>query len=152
MADIVIPTINGNRYSWASVEIDIGGVIVTDIVSIDYSSKVDRKEVYPTGGIAPVGRTRGRGSHSASFEIRKEAHRNLIKRLGNGFMEVPFGVTVNYQDEGNPICTDQLIACKMGETANSHKDGNEELIVKVPLSLLDIKYDSLSPFKTGKLS
>jgi hypothetical protein len=152
MADQPVPTINGNRYSWASVEIDVGGVIVTDIVSIDYGTKIDRKEIYGTGTMAAVGRTRGRGSHTASFEIRKEAFRNMIKRMGAGFMEVNFNITINYQDEGNPICTDKLMACEMGEVGNSAKDGPDDLIVKVPLSVLRVEYDGLSPFKDGKLN
>lgn len=152
MADQPVPTINGNRYSWASVEIDVGGTIITDIVSIDYETKVDRKEVYPTGGIAPVGRTRGRGSHSGGFTIRKEAWRNLKKRLGPGFMEKTFQVTANYQDEGNPITTDILKACKIASYKNSHKDGTDELTVDVTLSILGTVDDGDDPFLTGKLS
>jgi hypothetical protein len=152
MADKPIPTINGNRYSWASVEIDVGGVIINDITKVTYKAKKSRKTVYATGGIKPLGRTRGRLEFEASIEIRKESFNNLIARLGEGFMESTFQVVVNYQDAGNPCTTDTLVACQIDECGDDHSDGTDDLVVPITLHIMDILWNGVAATKSGKLS
>lgn len=143
MADI--PGVNGNRFSWVSIECSIDGVTFTNLMEINYSTTIERADVYGTGP-QKVGRTRGRANHEASLTFHKEAARNFQQQLGAGWADKTFNVTVNYADDGNEIVSDSLEGCKVGGFEDSHSDGTEALTVTVPLSVFDIKYNGLSAF------
>jgi hypothetical protein len=155
MAFIAIPLpapfVNGNRYDYSSVEIQIDGlpILGQEITAISYKHTLKPDGVYGTSP-EKLGRTRGRYEAEGTLEINKEAYATLIMALSMdpqfGYMEKSFGATVSYQDVNGPLITDDLTGCRLTEDEDSHKSGPEGLTVRCSLDILRITRNGFSPF------
>jgi acyl-coenzyme A thioesterase PaaI-like protein len=63
--------VNGNRYSWASVSIKLGGQTFTGFTEISYSNNLEPGDVYVEGRVSKDGRTRGQNKPTASITFLK---------------------------------------------------------------------------------
>jgi len=147
MADPIYPQVNGNRYSWASVEIAIGSLRFKGFKGIEYSNNLEPGEVRGTGP-QKLGRTRGDLKPEASFEIYKQEYYLLIAALavnGAGFMETEFGIVVSYSDRNQPIITDEIIGCRIKKPAHSGSQGTDAMVVKVDLDIMMVIENGLKP-------
>jgi hypothetical protein len=93
------PYINGNYFSWASIEIKVDGNRYLGFKGVTYSQEQDRGAVYGTHS-QKLGRTRGQNKPEGSMEMFKEAFDDLVEKFGDGFMEKVFDVVVSYQENG----------------------------------------------------
>ncbi len=149
---IQYPDINGNRFSFASVAATTmptpGGVAGAPLAmlgfkEVSYSSSKEPGMVYGTSS-KPLGRTRGQAKYEASMTMYKKEADAFLATLGDGFMDVPFLLLVQYAEGTDPIQTDQIIGCKI----TKHEDtasGTDALAVKFTLSVMDIKYNGRLP-------
>lgn len=97
------PMINGTRHSWASVEVELLGRIVSGITAIEYDDTQEKENVYGAG-IYPV--SRGRGKYEATAKITLLAYEvDAIQRsLGPGkrLQDIePFDIPVVFMPEGS---------------------------------------------------
>lgn len=147
MATQTIPTVNGYRYSWASIQIDAGsehGGIQAGVAEISYRRTTENTKLMAPGSPKPIGRTRARSDYEGSLTMYKEDFRNLIQTLGDGWGDVVIPViSVSYSDEDNPVTTDELKSVILGDIEDNHSDGTDALRVTVGLDILDIKFDGL---------
>lgn len=132
------PLINGNRYDFSSIELQVQGRKFIGFTEISYSQELDRGYVYGAHS-QPLGRTRGQLNMEASMTMLKEDYYELIAALGAGYMEVPFDISVTYADNGERTKNDQILGCTISGEENSHSAGNEGLAVSVTLSPMVIK-------------
>lgn len=144
------PSINGVRASWAEIEIRIRRMTTLGVRAISYKPSLEPTEVYGAG-VLPAGRTRGIAKFEGSIELLKEEADLLLFHLGDGFGEVPFDVAVNYRiDDGTPaqvrgsIHQDVLYGCRIKSVDQSPSQGADGLVVKLDLSVMNIKLHGLS--------
>lgn len=135
----VYPDVNGITYDWSSIEISIAGVPTLGFKSIDYKSSLEPGEKRTNNSSRLVGRTRGMAKDEASFEMHKVEAQALINRLGPGYKEVAFNITISYGDTGQPTITDRIYGARIKSTANSPKEGNEPPTVKFDLSVMEVR-------------
>ena len=139
------PYINGHRYQWSSIAVEIptaGGTYLA-VKSINYTMTKKPSKVYGTT-IKPIGRTRGRTEPEASLEMYAEEANDFIALLGatGGFMDQSFNITVMYSEENNPsVILDTLLACQISKVEDSHAEGTEGLTKKFELDVMDISYN-----------
>lgn len=139
------PLINGNLFSFASVELTVDGRVFRGVKSVDYSQNLEPGEVRGTHAEL-LGRTRGDLKPSASMELFLEEANELLERLGNGFMERSFSGVVAYEEPGSgKIRTDELVGCRIKGTSDSHSQGTDGLTRKFDLSLQKVRYDGREP-------
>lgn len=140
---IASPFINGNRYDFTSVGIQVNGVALLgqEITSVDYKHGLKPASIYGTSP-RKLGRSRGVYEADASLEITKESYAILVAALSQdptrGYMEMPFLVTVMYADVGQPTQQDDLVGCRIVEDSDAHKTGSEGLTVRVTLDVIKI--------------
>ncbi len=140
------PTINGNRFGYASIAATLAGRPYRGIKSINYKDNLEPGEVR---GTSPqlIGATRGQYKAEADVEFYEDEWCDFRDALGDGFMEVPWQLLVNYQEEGADVQTDELYVRISGVDA-SRSEGTEPLTRKLKLFvLLPIKHNGLAPFK-----
>jgi hypothetical protein len=132
------PVINGHRYSWASLEVTIRGMMVIALRSINYSSELTPGIIW---GSDPgrVGRTPGRVTHAASVELLRREWDVLREELGMSFGRVPFDVSVQYADEGEAVVTDWLIGCRITRVEMNNSDSTDATAVALTLDPYDIR-------------
>lgn len=93
--------------------------------------------------------TEGRADHEASIKVPTYWSRYLFKRCGE--LSIPVGyarltLAFSYNKIGQPITTDTLFQCSFKEIAADLKEGNDHLMVTMPLSPMNIFWDGRDVF------
>lgn len=129
------PLINGNLYSFASIEIDVRGRKIKGIKDLSYDDGLDPGMARGTSPI-PLGHTQGDYEANASMEMFRKDFDELATLLGDGFGETEFPITVTYASRGMPTVTDRLPAVRIKKVDNSNSQGNDPTAVKIELAIL----------------
>ena len=145
-----VPQVNGNRYSFASIDFQLLGKRYFGVKAINYSDGLDPGEVR---GTAPqlIGRTKGKYSAEGSIEIYEAEFADFAAALlaagpnlgftnSVGIMEIPFEVSVSYAEENSPTITDTLVACRVKKIDKSRSEGTDPTTVKLDLHIMSINY------------
>jgi len=142
------PLINGVRADWGSVEITINDKIVTGVKEISYTPTLEPGKGRGTSARLNF-RTRGQQDFEASVTLFHLEGRELMAALGDGFMEVPFQITVSYSEANLPAVTDTLVGCRITKVEMSGSEGSDPLVFKLSLSIIDLLYNGVSGLKTS---
>ena len=146
MPPIAYPLINGHRYDWSSAEINVDGQLFNGITELTYSHSLEPGEL--SGNRAQViGRTRGKYRAEGSVTFAKLEYHELTRKLGPGYMERSFDITVHYQasSDATDIVTDLLRGCRIKKAENSHSEGEEPLVVACDLSIMYLIENGILP-------
>lgn len=139
------PTINGHKYSWASIEVHADGVDQPQITSIDYTTEGEAAEVFAKG-MQQQGDTAGQFKHNGSLEMLEKQWDKLKSQLGKGFMRKRFPYTVSYDEDGEGgIITDDLIGVRIMKVNKANSVGTEASKVKLDLHIMRILYNGVDP-------
>ena len=140
------PLINGHRYSFASIEVSVGGRRIVGFREISYRV---RREIGEVRGVhpEPLGYTRGEITYEATLVAYAEEAEELVRALGPGYMEQPFDITVTYAEEGQRTVTDQLLGCRITQIERDHSRGTDPLEVRFELKPARIRYWGLDPIR-----
>jgi len=143
---IEYPLINGVRYDFSSIVFHILGDQVLGVKEIAYKNSRERGEVR---GTSPqrLAKTRGQYKCEGSCTIYRREFDELIQRLGEGYQDVVFTVTVSYALDGQPLVTDTLVGCTLNEDDHSNSSGVDATEVKLTLDPMYILMNGIAPFK-----
>jgi hypothetical protein len=141
-------TINGHRYSWASIEFHIKGERFPDVTEISYSTSGEPGLVRGTG-MRVIGDTRGEADNEGSITMLKSQADRLIQSQGNGFMLKRFNISVSWkEDEGEGgIITDTLEGVRLTNIENNPSQGTDAATVSFDMHIFRIKYNGIDPFE-----
>ena len=122
MADLVYPEINGLRYSWSSVKVNIGNTQYLGCKSINFNEKVDPAKIHGTNQNI-IGATAGMYDADGDAEFYQQEADAIIDALGNGWGNRVLTMTVQYIEDGQPtrtkVLTVRLIARGQGGTESN---------------------------------
>lgn len=142
------PLINGHRFDWSSVRIAFNGALFTAVKSVNYSNKLDPGYIRGTNS-QYIGRTRGEYSPGGSIEFYKEEYYDFIKTItangARGYMEVAFGMTVQYETFGRAVLTDTIAGARITSDEDDHGESPDGLSIKCDLSPMYILRNGFSP-------
>lgn len=111
---VTTPVINGNFYSFASIELEIDGLLFADVTAIDYADPVKPGKIYGTGGVI-IGRTPGISKPAISITLTRRCWDTLRSQLAGDagiFSLKSFTVSVKYfepRQKGDDAIPDQLV-------------------------------------------
>lgn len=142
MADY--PKINGQIYSFASIEIKVGTTVFTGFTDLSYTQTLEPGDFRGTRP-EKLARTIGEHNVEGSFTLVKVEYQELIAALGNGYMEIEFDITANYSEVNSPITTDVLTACRITSEEDSHSQGTDALVVACDLNIMKMTRNGLLP-------
>ena len=137
---IPYPMMDTNELSFASIEANFGGRVIAGFSAIDYSDELEPGEVR---GASPrvLATTRGNEKFTATATMRKAEFENYRALLaaGQGYMEARHPITVTFFEIGAsaPI-VDVLHGCRITKAQDSHKQGNEGLMVAITYHVMRI--------------
>lgn len=147
---IQYPDVNGIRYDFSSVECNVGGQPVTGVKSVSYKHGLKPGVVRGTSA-QKNGRTRGQYDPEASLTLYKAEADELIARLGNGYMEIPFDVTVHFADVGQAVTTTLIRAARITDEEEEHEEGTDALVVKFTLDPMAVVKNGVAPIRNMRL-
>jgi len=143
--------LNGRRFSHASLEITLYkknvnvSEIFIDIDSMDYGDALTMEFVRGTNR-GPIGVTAGdyeADDTNISMGL-STFNTGIVRGIGEGWLGSELGITIAYNDDGEPLCTDR-IRCLIAGAKNSTAAGPEGLKVKIPLKTIWISRDGVMP-------
>ena len=119
---LTYPLIQGNRYSWSSVRVNIGNQQYLGVKSINFNEKVDPQKIHGTGQNI-IGATAGMYDADGDIEVYQQEADEIITVLGVGWGNKPLTVTVQYEDDGQPSVTKTLIVRFTSRTQGGSESG-----------------------------
>jgi hypothetical protein len=133
------PIINGHRYSYASIEVIVNGIIIVGVRSVTYASTLEPGVIYGSDA-QKLGRTPGEVKHRCELEIYRREWTVLMETLGQSFGRTLFDVVVQYAEEGDEgVTTDAIYACRVTEVELANQDDNNATTVRLALDPMEIR-------------
>lgn len=121
------PDVNGVKYGFSSVSIDLLGNL-SGVKSISYEQDLPGTKTYELGSAETSGRTRGRLGNTGSMTMYRKEYDQLVARLGDGYLEAVFTITVSYADIGQPTVSDKLVGCKLTKHGHEIDSGSDDAL------------------------
>ena len=137
-----VPLINGQAYEYAQIVLQILGVPIAGVSSIEYKEEQEKKNNFGIGN-RPVSRGRAAIESSGSLEISMndvEAIRDANIAGGGSMLTIPpFTVLVTF---GNPqkVVTHQLMNCEFIDDGVETSQGDTDVKRKFGLVISHVKY------------
>ena len=143
MADY--PLVNGQKVSFASIEIKIGTLLLTGFTDLSYSQTLE-PGIFRGTRPEKLARTIGEHNIEGSFTLVKDESLDLIASLGNGYMQTPFDITNTYSEiNSTTLMTDVLTGCRITSEEDSHSQGTDALVVACDLDIMKMTRNGLLP-------
>lgn len=141
--------INGKRYSWEDITVQMPHGTLVDIDSIEYSDEKEIEAVYGKGS-NPLGYGTGNYSASGKATLLREEHNKFVsyakQQSSNLYRLPPFPITVSYANEDQPSVTDVLKQCKINKVSRSGSQGDKSNKVEYEFIILGgIEDNRLAP-------
>ena len=136
----IYPDVNGVRYDFSSIDINVEGAIFKGYTAVSYSHKLEPGKLRGTSPQV-LGRTTGEYDCEGSVTLALEEWTELRAALGNGFMAKVFGIVVTYGNDAQPVTSDELVGCRIKNVEKDHSQGTDALAVKLDLDIMYIVED-----------
>lgn len=133
----VVPRVNGQECSFASIEFGIDGLALPGISSINYKTIHNPEGVGGTSSHL-IGATRGEERQEGDVEFLRRYWKALLDKLGDGFAEDYHPMKVTYAELAAPqdIHTDVMDAVRIISPEASNASGPGASMVKCALFIL----------------
>ena len=130
--------INGIKYDWSSVRIDIEGTENIGIKELTWEETLEPGILRGTRS-QKIGRTRGEHDSTGTLVMYTESWYDLLETLGDGYGEVSFNVLVEFADTDQPTSTAELRGCRITSKSNGGSQGTEPAEVSLDIDIMLIK-------------
>jgi hypothetical protein len=137
MSELVVPLINGRRFSYASIELSMilgatKAAIFADVEEINYSERLEVAFKEGTARI-PLGNTSGKWTpQEGNLVMGKSTFNQMVQQIGPGWLGINLLMTVAYSDIGEALAVDTVVARLVGHE-NAHSSTPDALKVSVAL-------------------
>lgn len=141
MAYPIIPLINGKSYEWADIAVNVLGVPIVGITSIEYEERQNMQNIYGAGKF-PVSRAYGNIEPTAKLTILMEEMENIqsVAPLGR-IQDIPeFDIIVIYLDAALVIRKHVLKNCRFMNNRRAVNQGDTSIPVELDLVISHIQY------------
>lgn len=139
--NLIVPLINGKSYEWSDITLNIMGVPIVGITSLEYSDKQDMTNIYGAGRM-PVSRGYGKIETEAKITLLMEEVENImaVAPLGR-LQDIPeFDISVMYLDAALIPRKHKLRNVRFKDNKRSSSTGNQSIPVELDLILSHIEW------------
>lgn len=141
MAIVLTPLINGKSYEWADIILNVLGVPIIGITSIEYEEKQAMENVYGAGN-RPVSRGYGKIEPNAKITILMEELENIQSVAPNGEIQrIPeFDISVVYLDASLVTKKHKLRNCRFMNNGRRSSSGDTSIPCEIDLIISHIEW------------
>lgn len=135
------PLINGKAYEWADIVVNIGGVPITGIKSIEYSESQTMENVYAAGRF-PNARTYGKVEPTAKVSMLMSSVEAIQAVAPSGrIQDLPeFDIPVVFLDTNNVTVRHKLRNVRFMSNMRSSAAEEGALVVEIDLIISHIEW------------
>lgn len=141
MAYPIVPLINGKSYEWADIAINVLGVTVIGVTSIEYEEKQGMENIYGAGRF-PVSRGYGKVEPTAKITLLMEEVQALmaVAPLGR-LQDIPeFDISVIYLDAALVTVKHKLRNVRFMSNTRTSASGDTSIPVDLELILSHVEW------------
>jgi hypothetical protein len=143
--------INGNRYSFVDISVTTNGTDQPKGIFKSINYKASKKRGMVQGNqTTPVGRTRGYGEGSGSFEmLRSEWDDFVVNITNNGeipILDAEFDITVSYSTNDVDTITDTLRGVCIEDLDFNNQQGTDASYVACQLSIMRLALSDIDAY------
>lgn len=120
---------DSREYEWADITITIGGVTLTKVQGVDYTSTQEKELLYGKGN-EPLSIQKGNKSYSGNLTLLQSAIDALSLAGGDGgLLDLSVDITITYGNpsKGDVIRTDMLIGCQFTSEPRAMSQGDKNM-------------------------
>lgn len=141
--------INGVRYSWEDITVNLPHGPLLDIETIEYSDSQDKEAIYGRGSM-PRGYGIGNYEGEGKLTLKREEFNRLMDYVRaqktSLYRLAPFNISVSYANDDQPITTDRLKGVTFTETSSSASQGDTSINVELSFIILNgIDWNGVGP-------
>ncbi|MDA6068641.1 hypothetical protein NJT12_03320 [Flavobacterium sp. AC] len=129
------------NYSWNDISIAVGGRIIEGVDEIEYTAKQEKTVLRGRG---TVGHKIVRGNKDFEGKIvlwQSEVEAMIKDAPNNDILALNFDVIWSFTpNDGGATVTDVLRSCEVKEYKKGMKQGDQNMLVELPIIFLDIKH------------
>lgn len=141
MAYPIVPLINGKSYEWADIAINILGVTIVGVTSIEYEEKQGMENIYGAGRF-PVSRGYGKVEPTAKITLLMEEVQAImaVAPLGR-IQDIPeFDISVIYLDSALVTVKHKLRNVRFMSNNRNSSSGDTSVPVEMDLILSHVEW------------
>lgn len=147
---IPYPIINGARQSFASVELNMNGIVFTGFKSVTYKRTRTRSIVHGNNP-DPIGKTTGVNAYSCEIEVYIAEYNFFQAQLGAGYGDIFFPIYVTYTTNGFDTIQDLIVGNTIDEVDAQASQGPDPLVRKIQTNPLKIYFNGVDDNATPLL-
>lgn len=135
------PLINGKSYEWADIVLNIMGVPIVGITSIEYEEMQDMQNIYGAGRF-PQSRGYGKIEPTAKITVKMEEIQNIMTVAPSGrIQDIPeFDISVLFVDSALTTVKHKLRNCRFKNNSRKSNQGDASIDVELELILSHIEW------------
>ncbi len=135
---------NSTEFSWKDITITAMGMVFEAAMEIEYDTEVDKKHVYGRGAKA-VGIQSGNEKCTGNIQVKQSLLEAMVQTAqatnpNAKLTDISFDIQVHYLKLPD-IVKDRIISAEFTKQPKSMKQGDMEMLVKLPFLALDIAYN-----------
>lgn len=143
--------INGNRYSFVDVSVTLNGTDQAKGIFKSINYKASKKRGMVQGNqVTPVGRTRGYGEGSGSFEMLRSEWDDFINDITNQgeipILDAEFDITISYSTNDVDTITDTLRGACIEDLDFGNQQGTDASYVSCQLSIMRLLLSDIDAY------
>lgn len=141
MAYPIVPLINGKSYEWADIVVNILGVPVVGITSIEYEEKQGMENIYGAGRF-PVSRGYGKVEPTAKITLLMEEVQAIMSVAPLGrIQDIPeFDISVVYIDAALTTVKHKLRNVRFMNNPRTSSSGDTSIPVEIDLIISHVEW------------
>lgn len=132
---------SSQNYSWNDISLAFGGRIVEGVDEIEYTAKQEKTVLRGRGN---VGHKIVRGNKDYEGKIvlwQSEVEAMIADAPNNDILALSFDIIWSFTpNDGGATVTDVLVSCEVKEYKKGMKQGDQNMLVELPIIFLDIKH------------
>jgi hypothetical protein len=137
----IVPLINGKSYEWSDIVLNILGVPVVGITSVEYNETQDMQNIYGAGR-RPVSRGYGKIEPTAKITLLMEEVENIQSVAPNKLlMDIPeFDIVVAFIDTALVTRIHKIRNCRFKNNVRTSNQGDTSIPVELELITSHIEW------------
>lgn len=137
----IVPLINGKSYEWADIVVNILGVPVVGITSIEYEEKQGMENIYGAGRF-PVSRGYGKVEPTAKITLLMEEVQAIMSVAPLGrIQDIPeFDISVVYIDAALTTVKHKLRNVRFMNNPRTSSSGDTSIPVEIDLIISHVEW------------
>lgn len=150
--------VNGNLFSFGSIELKIGEERFTGVTEISYADKLERSQIYGMGRTQPArGVTRGKYTvEESTLTMHKDSAQELRELLkqqaGKNFIgDIEFEIVVQYFESDLDPQTDILSRCRYSGASISNSEGTDATTESITVQPMFISRNGVALYEESKI-